>query len=235
MKVLITSGGCDEPVDGVRFISNFSSGRTGAGICRYFLESGHQAVFIRNSRSALVTGEDQNLREYTFRSFSDLQEILYRIAETENDFDAVIFAAAVSDFSVDYIKSGDRRIIPGSVPKIDSDSGNEGDLAIVLKKNPKLISSMKKLFRNAVLAGFKLTNKAGTTEREEAVMKLFAVSNADFVVSNDLTEINETMHKFTIYTRNGDSPEIAEKGGTKAEMAAKLERLVKILYDRERV
>lgn len=234
MKVLITSGGCDEPVDGVRFLSNFSSGRTGAQLCRHFLECGHQVVFVRNFRSERVTGGQPELREFTFQSFSDLQKILLNMAKSENDFDAVIAAAAVSDFSVDYLKAGDRRIIPGSVPKIDSDTVSGGETAIVLKKNPKLINSMKQWFANAVLTAFKLTSKSSIPERMGEVMKIFAAAGADLVVSNDLAEINETMHRFAIYKRNGDKPEIAEKGDTKNEMAVKLEKLVKNLYDGNR-
>jgi phosphopantothenoylcysteine decarboxylase/phosphopantothenate--cysteine ligase len=33
MKVLVTSGATREPIDSVRYISNLSSGRTGAAIC----------------------------------------------------------------------------------------------------------------------------------------------------------------------------------------------------------
>ena len=43
MKLLITAGGCKEPIDRVRHIANFSTGTTGLFLTRFFLEQKHKS------------------------------------------------------------------------------------------------------------------------------------------------------------------------------------------------
>ena len=44
MKLLITGGATREPIDGVRFISNFSSGLTALSLVEEFLKGGDEVV-----------------------------------------------------------------------------------------------------------------------------------------------------------------------------------------------
>ena len=46
MKVLVTSGATREPIDSVRFISNLSSGRTGAAICDALVARGIDVTHV---------------------------------------------------------------------------------------------------------------------------------------------------------------------------------------------
>ncbi len=46
MKVVVTSGATREPIDSVRFISNLSSGRTGAAICEALTARGFQVTQV---------------------------------------------------------------------------------------------------------------------------------------------------------------------------------------------
>ncbi|MCM2324713.1 MAG: DNA/pantothenate metabolism flavoprotein, partial [Oligoflexia bacterium] len=46
MKVLVTGGGTREPIDGVRFITNFSTGQTAAIISDAFALAGHETVAL---------------------------------------------------------------------------------------------------------------------------------------------------------------------------------------------
>ena len=46
LKVLVTSGGTKESIDGVRFISNLSSGRTGSIIADYFSRRDHNVTSL---------------------------------------------------------------------------------------------------------------------------------------------------------------------------------------------
>ena len=63
------AGGTAEPVDGVRVLTNTSTGGTGAGIATQLARRGHEVVLVR-ARSALPA--DGPCREETFGTFAEL-------------------------------------------------------------------------------------------------------------------------------------------------------------------
>jgi phosphopantothenoylcysteine decarboxylase/phosphopantothenate--cysteine ligase len=64
LKVLITSGGTSEPIDGVRVLTNTSTGRTGVGIAANLARNGHEVVLLRSRASAEAPA---GCREETYR------------------------------------------------------------------------------------------------------------------------------------------------------------------------
>ena len=56
MKVVVTSGATREPIDSVRFISNLSSGRTGAMICEALAARGFQVTQVAGVESVQAGG-----------------------------------------------------------------------------------------------------------------------------------------------------------------------------------
>ncbi|MDP3682394.1 MAG: bifunctional phosphopantothenoylcysteine decarboxylase/phosphopantothenate--cysteine ligase CoaBC, partial [Ignavibacteria bacterium] len=53
LKILITSGGTKENIDGVRYLSNLSTGKTGAAIAEYFTSNFHEITFVHAQNSAI--------------------------------------------------------------------------------------------------------------------------------------------------------------------------------------
>lgn len=228
LHVLITSGGTREPIDGVRSIANFSSGRTGAAIAEFLHARGHRVTFLHARDSALPATHDVHTRIHTrsFVSFSDLRSALEEELGAQH-FDAIIHLAAVSDFSVDSIEEAnghpssangrDRKTAP---LKIESDV----DLTIHLKRNPKLVDRLREFsrHRDTRIIAFKLTNGASAEERLAAVRKLSARARPDWIVHNDLTEIASTgdSHISTIYA--GSPPVAFKTAHAKTELAAAL-------------
>jgi phosphopantothenoylcysteine decarboxylase/phosphopantothenate--cysteine ligase len=178
LRVLVTSGPTAEPIDGVRVISNLSSGQTGAGIAEYLQARGHEVTLLRGRASA---GADFAPAQ-EFGSGAELGEALRRQLGGES-FDAVIHAAAVSDFTVDSIESeGSQRAPAGA--KLSSDR----DLTLHLRRTAKLVDGLRQQSRNPAICviAFKLTVGASAEERAAAVRALFSHSGADLVVQNDL-------------------------------------------------
>ena len=178
-RVLVTSGGTAEPIDGVRVLTNTSTGATGALIAGHFARRGHAVTLLR-ARSAVEA--EAGCREETFTTFADLDAALTRLLG-EEDFDAVIHAAAVSDFSVEAMVCGDLVRLPGS-GKLDSGAAP----VLRLRCNPKLLDTLRARSRHDAVGvvAFKLTHGADAAEVREAVEGLFARGVADFVVHNDL-------------------------------------------------
>jgi phosphopantothenoylcysteine decarboxylase/phosphopantothenate--cysteine ligase len=180
LRVLVTAGGTAEPVDGVRVLTNTSTGATGALIATHLARAGHDVVLLR-AQNALPA--DGPCREETFVTFAELEAALRRLLGTES-FDAVIHAAAVSDYAVDLVAMAGGAMAAGPAGKIASG----GAPVLRLRPNPRLVDGLRGLSRDPfALVAFKLTLGAEASQAAEAVQKLFAHSGADYVVHNDLS------------------------------------------------
>jgi phosphopantothenoylcysteine decarboxylase / phosphopantothenate---cysteine ligase len=181
LRILVTSGGTSEPVDGVRVLTNTSTGATGALIADHFARSGHEVLLVRAESSVLPTA---NCDQETFNSFADLDAVLSRRL-AQADFDAIIHAAAVSDFSVESIDVNGIAQPPGG-----GKLGSAVAPTLHLRRNPKLLDTLRARSRNSgvrVIA-FKLTREASPAAARDAVGALLATGAADFVVHNDLAQ-----------------------------------------------
>ena len=178
-RVLVTAGGTTEPIDGIRVLTNTSTGATGAGIAAHLRRAGHEVVFLHGR--AAVRPTVPGLEE-EFGSFAELDAALGRwLGGTA--FDAVIHAAAVSDFGVEAIEVDGRRLEPEET-KLDSNSSP----VLRLKPYPKLLDGLRSRSANPrlVVVAFKLTRGAAAEETRRAVGELFQRAQPDFVVHNDL-------------------------------------------------
>ena len=178
--VLVTAGGTAEPIDGVRVLTNTSTGATGAAIADRLARAGHEVVLLRAHQAARATGP---CREETFGTFVDFAAALERLLGSDR-FDTVIHAAAVSDYGVDSMMVAGGVVPAGGSGKIKSG----GAPLLRLRPQPKLVDGLRRLSgRPLTLVAFKLTHGADRAQADTAVKKLFAHSGADFVVYNDLS------------------------------------------------
>ena len=180
LKILITSGGTKERIDGIRFISNLSTGKTGAYLAEYFAKYNHEVTFLYASDSFIPLVDCEKI---SYLDFAGLNEKLQTIL-AEKDFDAVIHLAAVGDYSVESIEIDDKKIPLPITGKIDSDSDN---LKLNLRRNKKLINELRNYSKNKkiTIVGFKLTDTSDIKQRNFLVQKLINESGSNFVVLND--------------------------------------------------
>ncbi len=199
MRVLVTSGATREPIDSVRFISNISSGKTGAILAEEFTNFGHEVTYL-HGQGAVRPQARVELR--SFGSFVSLDAAL-RIALGESRYHAVVHLAAVSDYSVAEIDSSDGPLPAGQEAKLSSDPET---MTLRLKRNPKIVHRLPDYSKTRFfLAAFKLTHGAGQAEREAAVGRLLENPGIHCVAQNDLSEIRGDLHPFTLYSR-GEGP-----------------------------
>jgi len=214
-KILITAGGTREPIDPVRYIGNSSTGRTAAALADGLAQRGHSVTWL-GAVNAIRPRFADHLE--TFVSYEDLANQLPRLLVAQN-FGAVIQAAAVSDYSVEHIEL-DGKSCPVSEEKLSSD----GRLSLHLKANPKLLPQLRGWSANPdiLVIGFKLTFGANPDDRLLAVQRLFDTGDAHAVVHNDLTEIADGRHPYTLFTSPGHSLPCADS----AELAVQIDRLL---------
>lgn len=182
MKILITSGGTKVPIDSVRHIGNFSSGRYGSEIADSLTTD--KAIFFHEKGSKLPKNKNLDLIEY--KDYFDYLKVKDIIKDEQPDI--IISAAAVSDYIVKDAVTG----------KISSDND---DLTITLTKAEKVISKFRELALNSIIYGFKLLVSPSEDEVIKAVKKVLK-NGADFVVYNDLNELKAGNATRTIFDKD---------------------------------
>jgi len=133
-----------------------------------------------------------------------------------------VHAAAVGDFGVEAIATGTGEWPPGR-GKLDAASG---PVSIRLRRQPKLIDSIRARSRNPdlTLVAFKLTAGASDSTAAKAVADLFAHSGADLVVHNDESRRASGDDFPAVIHQAAGGP--SRSCRTRAELATELERLL---------
>jgi len=108
MRILVTAGNTQTPIDQVRCITNIFTGQTGTQIALEGVRRGHSVVLLTShpelvGESGSTRLEKQPLVVQSYRTFDDLrglmsQELGLGRAST---YQAIIHSAAVSDYSVE--------------------------------------------------------------------------------------------------------------------------------------
>ena len=151
MNCLVTAGPTYENLDSVRRLTNFSTGRLGSELVNFLAGHGHDVTLLIGQQ-ATWRGERQAGRVETFTTTADLQARLERWSG--EPVDAVFHAAAVSDFRFGKIWL---RSPAGELSEIKSGkiSTRAGTLMAELLPTPKIIASLRSLFPQAKLVGWK--------------------------------------------------------------------------------
>ena len=192
MKILITSGATREPIDAVRFLSNVSTGATGAALAELIARHGHAVTLLSGQGAVRPPGV---IDVETFSSAEDLRDRLQRRL-APGDTALVIMAAAVADY----------RPLAPNAGKLPSDMA---EIQLTLVRNPKILPQLKSFSpRPLRVVGFKLTVGADHAARHAAVAAQFGSGAVDAVVHNDLVEMREAKaHPFYLYRSPREEPE----------------------------
>lgn len=203
MNILVTAGNTQTPIDRVRCIANVFSGKTGARIAARAFDRGHTVSLLTSHPEVLAgipavrprVGPDWAVHPY--RTFDDLDALMgERIAG--GGFDAVIHAAAVSDFRVAGVfESPDGESVPAS-GKVKS---RHPVLWVKLVPTPKLVDKVRGEWGfTGRLVKFKL--EVGVSERELLTVaeQSRLQSEADVMCANTL----EGMHDWAYLGAGAD-------------------------------
>jgi phosphopantothenoylcysteine synthetase/decarboxylase len=202
MKILVTAGATREPIDAVRFISNVSSGATGAAIAEFLATAGHEVTLLHGEGAVR-----SNANGVTCGAFGSTEQLGARLESTlcHGAFDALVHAAAVADYRPETAHAG----------KLSSSAD---ELTLRLVPTPKLLPRLKSWSPTPLrVLGFKLTAGADPAARAAAVGKLFAAGGVDAVVHNDMDELGAAGagRTFRVY-RPGESAAAAHALGVPA-------------------
>lgn len=191
-RILITSGPTQEPIDPVRFISNYSSGKMGLALAN--------AARARGAAVRMVSGPvDYSFDSVTFDvvKVKTAAEMYSAVAQYFSDFDVIIFAAAVADYTPKTVATN----------KIKKASDT---LILELTKTKDIAYEMGKLKTSHQLSvGFALETN---TEEDNAIGKL-KKKNFDMIVLNSMNDagagFQHDTNKITIFDKR-EQPYIFE-------------------------
>jgi phosphopantothenoylcysteine decarboxylase/phosphopantothenate--cysteine ligase len=151
MRCVVTAGPTYEPLDQVRRLTNFSTGRLGSELVNFLSARGHEVTLLIG-QLATWRGERRAWRVETFTTTADLGNRLRALAGAQ--VEAVFHAAAVSDFSFGKVW---QRSPAGNLSELKSGklSTRQGTLLAELVPTQKIIAQLRDWFPRACLVGWK--------------------------------------------------------------------------------
>ena len=166
MQCIVTAGPTYEPLDEVRRLTNFSTGRLGSELVNFLAARGHEATLLIGQQ-ATYRGERHARHVETFTTTTNLRDRLRALAS--ETVGAVFHAAAVSDFSFGKVWRGAPQ---GELTELKSGklSTRQGTLLAELVPTPKIIAELRHWFPKARLVGWKYEvdgGRAGVTRLAE--------------------------------------------------------------------
>lgn len=181
MNCIVTAGPTFEPLDEVRRLTNFSTGRLGVELAHYLAARGHKVVLLIGE-SAVYTGERKAQRIETFTTTADLRDKLKALSAKK--VDGIFHAAAVSDFTFGRIFEPDEAGKLAEIKGVKKVSTRRGKLLVELLPTPKIISELRTWFPKAKIVGWKFEAEGRRADTLAAAQKQIAECQTDLCVVN---------------------------------------------------
>ena len=186
-KILITAGPTYEPIDAVRFIGNFSSGKMGFSLAKTAANLGAEVILITGPSSLNII--DDNI---SVINIVTADEMFFEVKKHFKSTDISILSAAVSDFK------------PKSRSKIKIKKQSKDLLSIDLVENIDILKHLGENKSNKqILVGFALETD---NEFQNALSKI-ENKNLDAIVLNSLNDkgagFGHDTNKITFINKNG--------------------------------
>lgn len=181
MNCVVTAGPTYEPLDEVRRLTNFSTGRLGTELANFLAARGHDVILLVGE-TAVYSGYRKARRVESFSTSADLREKLKSISAKK--VDAVFHAAAVGDFAFG------RVFEPGESGKLSEIKDSKkiptrrGKLLVELLPAPKIIAEFRAWFPRAKIVGWKFEADGSRADALAAGQRQVADYSTDLCVVN---------------------------------------------------
>lgn len=169
MRILITAGPTQEPIDPVRYLSNRSSGKMGYALADAAIAAGHEVILISGP---VALAPPRGLKKFVAVKTAD--EMYDAVHAHTSRIDLAILCAAVADFKMRSIRA--RKIKKRGRAK----------LTLKLVATRDILASLANRKNNFAVVGF----AAETNDVIKNARKKLREKNCDAIVSNDVSRIN---------------------------------------------
>lgn len=166
MKVVVTAGPTQEPIDPVRYITNHSSGKMGYAIAKRAMLRGAEVVLVSGQTSI------EPPRFVRVERITSAEDMYLRVLAEFDDADMVIKAAAVADYTP-------ATVAEDKIKKADS------DMSIPLTRTHDILSHLGANKKDTqVICGFSMETK----DMLENSKKKLDKKNVDMIAANNLRD-----------------------------------------------
>ncbi|MED7788947.1 bifunctional phosphopantothenoylcysteine decarboxylase/phosphopantothenate--cysteine ligase CoaBC [Francisella sp. 19X1-34] len=195
-SVLITVGATVEDIDGVRYLSNYSSGKMGFALVEELLSRGAKVTVLKAKTSISFDINHNHLDIINTKSADDMNQAML---EQVKSHDIFIGCAAVADYKI-------KNKFDNKIKK------TEDGLTLEFIKNPDVLANCKKHYPNIFAIGFAAESQ---NIIEYAKAKLIR-KNLNMIVANSTSVFGKDDSSVTILSNHKDK-EYTNK--TKLEIA----------------
>ncbi len=182
IRIVITAGGTQEPIDPVRHIGNRSSGKMGYAIAEAARNRGADVILVAAPTNL---PDPTGISVIHIRTTKEMQQ---NVSSLVDKSDVIIMAAAVADY----------RPVKSSLAKIKSGKQN---LALKLTPNPDIISGIT---GKILKVGFAAESEDLITNAQKKLEK----KHLDLIVANDITASDSGFdvdtNRVTLIEKNGE-------------------------------
>lgn len=181
MNCIVTAGPTYEPLDEVRRLTNFSTGRLGTELANYLAARGHKVLLLIGETSVYASARKAQRVEH-FSTTTDLHDKLKALSAKKTD--GIFHAAAVSDFTFGRIFE------PGEEGKLSEIKGakkiptRRGKLLVELLPTSKIISELRDWFPKSKIVGWKFEADGQRADAVASGQKQIAECSTDLCVVN---------------------------------------------------
>jgi phosphopantothenoylcysteine decarboxylase / phosphopantothenate---cysteine ligase len=186
-RIVITAGGTKEPIDPVRCLTNYSSGKMGYALAEASRDRGADVVLVTAPTSLSKPAGMEIIPVET------AQEMFDAVANATVRADALIMAAAVADFR------------PSKISKRKIKRQGTNTMSLELEKTPDILNEVKGSF---IRIGFAAESDNLIANAKDKLQK----KKLDLIVANDITlpdsGIGSDNNQVVIIDNKGDTEEL---------------------------
>ncbi len=199
LNILVTAGPTREPIDPVRFISNYSTGFLGYEIAKEASGRGHRVILISGP---VASAKPQGVCSIDIETARQMEE---KIKTRFSWCDCLIMTAAICDFRAE------------KIAKKKIKRGAKKEIALRLKQNPDILKGLGRRKGKRILVGFALETENLKKNAQDKLRQ----KNLDLIVA---TQMKSSSYPFgqvkldsLIIDKNGHLQQVGQ--ATKAQLA----------------
>jgi phosphopantothenoylcysteine decarboxylase/phosphopantothenate--cysteine ligase len=169
MNCIVTAGPTFEPLDDVRRLTNFSTGRLGTELANYLTARGHKVTLLIGESATYASAR----KAKSVQVFSTTADLCAKLKSFSGKrVHAIFHAAAVSDFGFGKIFAQNEKGEFIQLKASKKISTRAGDMLVELVPTPKIIAELRRWFPQTCIVGWKFeangkrTNAIGAAQRQ---------------------------------------------------------------------
>ncbi len=202
-NIVITAGPTQEPLDPVRYISNYSSGKMGYALAEAAFLAGANVTLISGPTHLTISNKIKKVEVVT------AEEMHHAVLDHLNNCDIFISAAAIGDYKAENIATS----------KIKKTNNK---LTITLTQNPDILKEVAKRNQKIIRIGF----AAETQNLIENAYKKLEDKNCHMIIANEVGKdkgFNSDDNQVSVITKNNI---VHLEKASKKEIATQLIQLI---------